>query len=741
MCANRVSSKSSITATGSATSANTAAEDLTKKNLNEFTQTATGISTSSSPPPVVNNQTNLGHAATGGTASKKSASNEHLGEIWDRVFAGVYDLPIDYSYQPPEPNSFAEQEISLSAQSSSSSGSNAHADTDPAAPLKDALATTVYLNPFEDPDYQPAPITNRDNPFIDPSRPYAAPTADGQAVPLIFGTTNSLPSSSGPVAAPPKALNSGHFTVSLDNPFFQGTEAIPEQTTLGTNPSFSASNSFASPAYNRPPSNRGNAIWPDLSFEATLFPNGRPNVSNPANGANPIDPSFEATLFPNGRPNVSNPANGANPIDPSFEATLFPNGRPNVSSPANGANPIDPSFEATLFPNGRPAFVNADGSPANIPPISANNPFSPGYEHRNQGLFCMAMHEYALGLCQQLGLPPQLLSGLLDFYLENAIDAYKKAVDVNPDMPLDPQTEKTAALARRAKAENYVQHQIKLFGKDAFKPTFDPLTKKNGDTQTTSFTHEELKEYSGHFSKSEQEILKSSIETITTYRSSHQQIPTSTGIGDSDDGSDDAGEGSGSEDAGSDKTLMISATQSDQSQGHSIAQTQPKPLAQTQAQPTSQSQPLSKKQEPASTPGSLNKNAVVSDGTAKWAKKYPDRSDKAVQARVIQLQKTMQAEMERPLTNEEMSRFTTMQQINPQQTESQFRKYYVANKVRDGAFKIVYDHITEIASDRDNITAGRIQLPDAIKQKRLAELNEIDGYLNKLSQAFWMAQI
>ncbi len=689
MCANRVSSKSSITATGSATSANTAAEDLTKKNLNEFTQTATGISTSSSPPPVVNNQTNLGHAATGGTASKKSASNEHLGEIWDRVFAGVYDLPIDYSYQPPEPNSFAEQEISLSAQSSSSSGSNAHADTDPAAPLKDALATTVYLNPFEDPDYQPAPITNRDNPFIDPSRPYAAPTADGQAVPLIFGTTNSLPSSSGPVAAPPKALNSGHFTVSLDNPFFQGTEAIPEQTTLGTNPSFSASNSFASPAYNRPPSNRGNAIWPDLSFEATLFPNGRPNVS----------------------------------------------------SPANGANPIDPSFEATLFPNGRPAFVNADGSPANIPPISANNPFSPGYEHRNQGLFCMAMHEYALGLCQQLGLPPQLLSGLLDFYLDNAIDAYKKAVDVNPDMPLDPQTEKTAALARRAKAENYVQHQIKLFGKDAFKPTFDPLTKKNGDTQTTSFTHEELKEYSGHFSKSEQEILKSSIETITTYRSSHQQIPTSTGIGDSDDGSDDAGEGSGSEDAGSDKTLMISATQSDQSQGHSIAQTQPKPLAQTQAQPTSQSQPLSKKQEPASTPGSLNKNAVVSDGTAKWAKKYPDRSDKAVQARVIQLQKTMQAEMERPLTNEEMSRFTTMQQINPQQTESQFRKYYVANKVRDGAFKIVYDHITEIASDRDNITAGRIQLPDAIKQKRLAELNEIDGYLNKLSQAFWMAQI
>jgi hypothetical protein len=689
MCANRVSSKSSITATGSATSANTAAEDLTKKNLNEFTQTATGISTSSSPPPVVNNQTNLGHAATGGTASKKSASNEHLGEIWDRVFAGVYDLPIDYSYQPPEPNSFAEQEISLSAQSSSSSGSNAHADTDPAAPLKDALATTVYLNPFEDPDYQPAPITNRDNPFIDPSRPYAAPTADGQAVPLIFGTTNSLPSSSGPVAAPPKALNSGHFTVSLDNPFFQGTEAIPEQTTLGTNPSFSASNSFASPAYNRPPSNRGNAIWPDLSFEATLFPNGRPNVSNPA----------------------------------------------------NGANPIDPSFEATLFPNGRPTFANAAGSPANIPPISANNPFSPGYEHRNQGLFCMAMHEYALGLCQQLGLPPQLLSGLLDFYLENAIDAYKKAVDVNPDMPLDPQTEKTAALARRAKAENYVQHQIKLFGKDAFKPTFDPLTKKNGDTQTTSFTHEELKEYSGHFSKSEQEILKSSIETITTYRSSHQQIPTSTGIGDSDDGSDDAGEGSGSEDAGSDKTLMISATQSDQSQGHSIAQTQPKPLAQTQAQPTSQSQPLSKKQEPASTPGSLNKNAVVSDGTAKWAKKYPDRSDKAVQARVIQLQKTMQAEMERPLTNEEMSRFTTMQQINPQQTESQFRKYYVANKVRDGAFKIVYDHITEIASDRDNITAGRIQLPDAIKQKRLAELNEIDGYLNKLSQAFWMAQI
>ena len=689
MCANRVSSKSSITATGSATSANTAAEDLTKKNLNEFTQTATGISTSSSPPPVVNNQTNLGHAATGGTASKKSASNEHLGEIWDRVFAGVYDLPIDYSYQPPEPNSFAEQEISLSAQSSSSSGSNAHADTDPAAPLKDALATTVYLNPFEDPDYQPAPITNRDNPFIDPSRPYAAPTADGQAVPLIFGTTNSLPSSSGPVAAPPKALNSGHFTVSLDNPFFQGTEAIPEQTTLGTNPSFSASNSFASPAYNRPPSNRGNAIWPDLSFEATLFPNGRPNVSNPA----------------------------------------------------NGANPIDPSFEATLFPNGRPAFVNADGSPATIPPISANNPFSPGYEHRNQGLFCMAMHEYALGLCQQLGLPPQLLSGLLDFYLDNAIDAYKKAVDVNPDMPLDPQTEKTAALARRAKAENYVQHQIKLFGKDAFKPTFDPLTKKNGDTQTTSFTHEELKEYSGHFSKSEQEILKISIETITTYRSSHQQIPTSTGIGDSDDGSDDAGEGSGSEDAGSDKTLMISATQSDQSQGHSIAQTQPKPLAQTQAQPTSQSQPLSKKQEPASTPGSLNKNAVVSDGTAKWAKKYPDRSDKAVQARVIQLQKTMQAEMERPLTNEEMSRFTTMQQINPQQTESQFRKYYVANKVRDGAFKIVYDHITEIASDRDNITAGRIQLPDAIKQKRLAELNEIDGYLNKLSQAFWMAQI
>ena len=689
MCANRVSSKSSITATGSATSANTAAEDLTKKNLNEFTQTATGISTSSSPPPVVNNQTNLGHAATGGAASKKSASNEHLGEIWDRVFAGVYDLPIDYSYQPLEPNSFAEQEISLSAQSSSSSGSNAHADTDPAAPLKDALATTVYLNPFEDPDYQPAPITNRDNPFIDPSRPYAAPTADGQAVPLIFGTTNSLPSSSGPVAAPPKAPNSGHFTVSLDNPFFQGTEAIPEQTTLGTNPSFSASNSFASPAYNRPPSNRGNAIWPDLSFEATLFPNGRPNVSNPA----------------------------------------------------NGANPIDPSFEATLFPNGRPAFVNADGSPANIPPISANNPFSPGYEHRNQGLFCMAMHEYALGLCQQLGLPPQLLSGLLDFYLDNAIDAYKKAVDVNPDMPLDPQTEKTAALARRAKAENYVQHQIKLFGKDAFKPTFDPLTKKNGDTQTTSFTHEELKEYSGHFSKSEQEILKSSIETITTYRSSHQQIPTSTGIGDSDDGSDDAGEGSGSEDAGSDKTLMISATQSDQSQGHSIAQTQPKPLAQTQAQPTSQSQPLSKKQEPASTPGSLNKNAVVSDGTAKWAKKYPDRSDKAVQARVIQLQKTMQAEMERPLTNEEMSRFTTMQQINPQQTESQFRKYYVANKVRDGAFKIVYDHITEIASDRDNITAGRIQLPDAIKQKRLAELNEIDGYLNKLSQAFWMAQI
>ena len=745
MCANRVSSKISAVTSSGVTPASKAADDLAKKNLDEFAQTAVSGTTSTSQPPVASDQPNLGHPVTVDTGSQKSNSNESLDELWDRLFADRLNQPIDYSYLPPDSDTSEDQETSSSTQNSSLSGQGSPASTDPAPSSQGSQATSAHLNPFEDPNYHLAPIPSEGNPFSYPPGPYAAPTADGQAVPQLFGTTNSLPPSSGPVTAPQKAFNSGHFTVSLDNPFFQGTEAISEQSALGTNPSFSANDSCRSPVYNRPPSNESDAVWPDPSFEATLFPNGRPNVSNPANGANPIDPSFEATLFPNGRPNVSNPANGANPIDLSFEATLFPNGRPNVSNPANGASPIDASFEATLFPNGRPSFVNADGSPANIPPVSANNPFSPGYEHRNHGLFCMAMHEYALGLCQQLGLPPQLLSGLLDFYLDNAIDAYKKAVDVYPDMPLDPQTEKTAALARRATTENYVQHQITLFGKDAFKPTFDPLTKKNGDEQTSSLTQDDVMEYSSPFSTSEQQTLTSSFETIKAYQNSQQQIPKSTEIDDSDDGSNDAGEGSEDGDTDSDATLIISATKSDQSQVHSISQTQTKSESQTGAQSTDQplteSQIPSTKQQPASKPVPSNKNAVVNDGTAKWVKKYPDRSDKAVHARVAQLQTAIQAEMVRPFTNDEKNQFNAIQQIHPQQTEQQFRKDYLAKKVRDGALTIVLGQIADIAKDRNDIVAGRIQLADPVKQKQLTELNEIDDYLNKVSQAFWAVQI
>lgn len=693
MCANRVSSKISAVTSSGVTPASKAADDLAKKNLDEFAQTAVSGTTSTSQPPVASDQPNLGHPVTVDTGSQKSNSNESLDELWDRLFADRLNQPIDYSYLPPDSDTSEDQETSSSTQNSSLSGQGSPASTDPAPSSQGSQATSAHLNPFEDPNYHLAPIPSEGNPFSYPPGPYAAPTADGQAVPQLFGTTNSLPPSSGPVTAPQKAFNSGHFTVSLDNPFFQGTEAISEQSALGTNPSFSANDSCGSPVYNRPPSNESDAVWPD----------------------------------------------------PSFEATLFPNGRPNVSNPANGASPIDPSFEATLFTNGRPSFVNADGSPANIPPVSANNPFSPGYEHRNHGLFCMAMHEYALGLCQQLGLPPQLLSGLLDFYLDNAIDAYKKAVDVYPDMPLDPQTEKTAALARRATTENYVQHQITLFGKDAFKPTFDPLTKKNGDEQTSSLTQDDVMEYSSPFSTSEQQTLTSSFETIKAYQNSQQQIPKSTEIDDSDDGSNDAGEGSEDGDTDSDATLIISATKSDQSQVHSISQTQTKSESQTGAQSTDQplteSQIPSTKQQPASKPVPSNKNAVVNDGTAKWVKKYPDRSDKAVHARVAQLQTAIQAEMVRPFTNDEKNQFNAIQQIHPQQTEQQFRKDYLAKKVRDGALTIVLGQIADIAKDRNDIVAGRIQLADPVKQKQLTELNEIDDYLNKVSQAFWAVQI
>lgn len=356
------------------------------------------------------------------------------------------------------------------------------------------------------------------------------------------------------------APGNGHFTVSPDNPFFQGTEAIPQPAAQPTDspvhrppPRPTTGNPFLDP-------HRPDADPQSANLNPFLTP-GKPYAQPTADGQ-AVPQIFGRTDQP-AAPQSNNPF--LNPfINGQYEAALAQQTNPFV----NGAG-FSPEQPAPAPPHSNNPFVNGAGAAAGLPPApTAADTAKAGVEQQTRlGVFCLGMHDFVLALCEQQGLPPSAVKGLLDFYLDASVTAIQASQTIMASAglsgsapPVDTQAIKVAALARQADSAKQAELiRLQQMKKSQPRPddpsTFDPLTRRNaGRHRPITRLSSLVKPGTSTASPSSSDADSSgstSTPRATSSNTSQVKIPpsSSTSISDSDGGSDDAGESSSVDDS------------------------------------------------------------------------------------------------------------------------------------------------------------------------------------------------